>query len=194
MPLTVGAVRVALAAALLLLVVRFATGTRFVRLARVPLAVGARGVAGFGCVSSPPFTTTDSRWARSLHSALRLLSPDSAIGSSTAPSRTCMGNRYDARCGKRSVDGAELAWLTGAESLAMAAWLGAVPTALAYILFALGLRFLPASHVAALTLVKPVTAAALGALVLGERPAGRALVGITLVIVGLAVLARSGST
>ena len=86
----------------------------------------------------------------------------------------------------------ELGWLTSAEGLAMAAWLGAVPTALAYILFAHGLRLLPASDVATLTLAEPVTAAALGAVVLGERPGGPALVGITLVIAGLAVLAVRG--
>ena len=52
----------------------------------------------------------------------------------------------------------------------MALWLGAVPTALAYILFASGLRHLPANEVATLTLAEPVTAALLGAVVLGERP------------------------
>ena len=86
----------------------------------------------------------------------------------------------------------ELGWLTSTEGLAIAAWLGAVPTALAYILFAQSLRLLAASDVATLTLAEPVTAAALGAVVPGERPGGRAVVGITLVIAGLAVLAARG--
>lgn len=85
-----------------------------------------------------------------------------------------------------------LEWLTTPEGLTMAVWLGAVPTALAYILFAHGLRLLPANEVATLTLVEPVTAAALGAMVLGERPSTQAVLGIALVIAGLAVLAVRG--
>jgi DME family drug/metabolite transporter len=86
----------------------------------------------------------------------------------------------------------DLDWLTSADGLAMALWLGAVPTALAYILFAHGLRLLPASEVATLTLAEPVTAATLGAIVLGERPGALAVAGIVLVIAGLAVLAVRG--
>ncbi|MGE5635860.1 MAG: hypothetical protein ACM3UV_02795 [Nocardioidaceae bacterium] len=65
----------------------------------------------------------------------------------------------------------------------MAVWLGAVSTALAYIRFAHGLRLIPASGVATLTLAEPVTAAALG-----ERPGAPAVAGIALVIMGLAAL------
>lgn len=80
-------------------------------------------------------------------------------------------------------------WLSSAGGIAMAVWLGAVPTAIAYILFASGLRHLPANEVATLTLAEPVTAALLGALVLGERPGAVALGGIALILAGLAVLA-----
>jgi DME family drug/metabolite transporter len=80
-------------------------------------------------------------------------------------------------------------WLTSAGGVAMAVWLGAVPTAIAYILFASGLRHLPANEVATLTLAEPVTAALLGAVVLGERPGAVALGGIALILAGLAVLA-----
>ena len=86
----------------------------------------------------------------------------------------------------------DLGWLASAEGLAMALWLGAVPTALAYVLFARGLRLLPAGEVATLTLAEPVTAAALGAIVLDERPGPLAVTGIALVIAGLAVLALRG--
>jgi DME family drug/metabolite transporter len=86
----------------------------------------------------------------------------------------------------------DLGWAGRGDGIAMALWLGAVPTALAYLLFARGLRHLPAGDVATLTLAEPVTAAFLGAVVLGERPGGVALVGIGLVLAGLAVLARSG--
>src|SRR4051812_10487464 len=73
--------------------------------------------------------------------------------------------------------------------VALAVYLGAVPTALAYVLFARGLRHLPAGEVATLTLAEPLTAAALGAIVLGERPGAIALVGFALVLAGFAVLA-----
>ena len=88
--------------------------------------------------------------------------------------------------------GGNLDWFTSGDGLAMVLWLGAVPTALAYILFAHGLRLLPAGEVATLTLAEPVTAAALGALVLGERPGLLAVAGIALVIAGLVVLALRG--
>lgn len=86
----------------------------------------------------------------------------------------------------------DVGWLTSGEGVAMALWLGAVPTALAYIMFAHGLRLLQASEVATLTLAEPVTAAALGAVLLGERPGPLAVAGIALVIAGLAVLAVRG--
>jgi DME family drug/metabolite transporter len=73
--------------------------------------------------------------------------------------------------------------------LALAVYLGAVPTALAYVLFARGLRHLPAGEVATLTLAEPVTATALGVAVLGERPGTIAVLGVLLVLAGLAVLA-----
>ncbi len=73
--------------------------------------------------------------------------------------------------------------------VALAVYLGAVPTALAYVLFARGLRHLPAGEVATLTLAEPVTATALGIVVLGERPGAAAAVGVLLVLAGLAVLA-----
>lgn len=85
----------------------------------------------------------------------------------------------------------DLDWLATPGGAAMALWLAAVPTALAYILFAHGLRLLPASEVATLTLAEPVTAVSLGAVVLGERPGALAVVGIALVSAGLAVLSPS---
>jgi DME family drug/metabolite transporter len=83
----------------------------------------------------------------------------------------------------------DLSWVATAGGAAMALWLGAVPTALAYILFASGLRHLPAGDVATLTLAEPVTAALLGAVVLGERPGAIAVAGIVIILAALAVLA-----
>lgn len=79
--------------------------------------------------------------------------------------------------------------LASAGGVALAIYLGAIPTALAYVLFARGLRHLPAGEVATLTLAEPVTAAALAAVVLGERPGILALGGVVVVLAGLAVLA-----
>jgi drug/metabolite transporter, DME family len=79
--------------------------------------------------------------------------------------------------------------LFSAEGLALAAYLGAMTTTLAYILFATGLRQIGASETATLTLAEPVTAMALGVAVLGERPGAVAVAGAALVLAGLALLA-----
>jgi DME family drug/metabolite transporter len=253
-PLTVGAVRVALGAALLLLAVRLAGGGASVRLARRPLAVGGLGVAGYqlcffaavddtgvavGTVaalgSAPAFaglggwlvdrTKPGGAWAVATALAgggVGLMALSGAAADGSAPGVVLAlgaGASYAVftLASKRLLDAGaavervmagvfalgavllgpvlvvgDLDWLTGADGAAMALWLGAVPTALAYILFARGLRLLPASDVATLTLAEPVTAAALGAIVLGERPGALAAAGIVLVIAGLAVLALRG--
>jgi DME family drug/metabolite transporter len=71
----------------------------------------------------------------------------------------------------------------------MALFLGAVPTALAYVLFARGLRRLTPGETATLTLAEPLTATGLGLLVLGERPGAVVAVGAGLVLAGLLALA-----
>jgi DME family drug/metabolite transporter len=83
----------------------------------------------------------------------------------------------------------DIGWLSGADGIAMVLFLGLVPTGIAYLLFARGLRALPAGEVATLTLAEPVTAALLGAVVLGERPGLLAVGGIALILGGLAMLA-----
>ncbi len=83
----------------------------------------------------------------------------------------------------------DAAWLATGDGLALALFLGAVPTAAAYLLFAAGLRRMRSGEAATLTLAEPVTAALLGAAVLGERPGAGALVGIAIVLAGIALLA-----
>jgi DME family drug/metabolite transporter len=73
--------------------------------------------------------------------------------------------------------------------LTLVLYLGAIPTALAYVLFARGLERTGASETATLTLAEPLTAAALGVIALGERPGLAAAAGAALVMGGLAVLA-----
>jgi DME family drug/metabolite transporter len=79
--------------------------------------------------------------------------------------------------------------LLTANGLALAAYLGVVTTAVAYVLFAKGLQRIGASETATLTLAEPVTAMALGFAVLGERPGAVAVAGAALVLAGLALLA-----
>jgi drug/metabolite transporter, DME family len=82
----------------------------------------------------------------------------------------------------------DLGWVVTWSGLLTVLWLGAVPTALAYWLFARGLRRLPAAEVATLTLAEPVTAALLGVAVLGEPVTVGLLLGGVLVVASLAVL------
>ena len=72
---------------------------------------------------------------------------------------------------------------------ALALYLGAIPTALAYVLFARGLERIGAGETATLTLAEPLTAALLGVVALGERPSLLAAAGAALVLSGLAALA-----
>jgi DME family drug/metabolite transporter len=76
--------------------------------------------------------------------------------------------------------------------LAMAAYLAAVPTALAYVLFSRGLRQMSSGETATLVLAEPLTAAVLGVVALGEHPSPTAGIGALLVLAGLLVLAAPG--
>jgi drug/metabolite transporter, DME family len=80
-------------------------------------------------------------------------------------------------------------WLLQPGGAALALFLGIVPTALAYLLFAHGLRRLSASETATLTLAEPLTAGVLGAVVLAEQLTAASAVGAGLVLAGMLVLA-----
>jgi drug/metabolite transporter, DME family len=87
-------------------------------------------------------------------------------------------------------------FLVDPAGLGMAVYLGAIPTALAYVLFARGLRSLSSGETATLVLAEPLTAALLGVVALGEQPSLTAAVGAALVLAGLVILAagvRRGS-
>ena len=75
------------------------------------------------------------------------------------------------------------------DGIALLLYLGALPTALAYVLFARGLERIGAGETATLTLAEPLTAALLGVIALGERPSASGAAGAALVLAGLAVLA-----
>jgi drug/metabolite transporter, DME family len=250
-PLTVGAVRIAVGAALLVAVQRLVAREHAGRWARGPLLVAALGVAAYQlcffaavkdtgvavgtvvALGSAPALAGAGAWlldrrapGRAWAIATALASAGVALlalgggGSEVSPPGVLLavgaGGSYAAftLASKRLLDAGhgvepvmaatfgfgavllvpvllvgDLSWLGSAGGVAMALWLGAIPTALAYLLFARGLRHLPANEVATLTLAEPVTAAALGAIVLGERPGAVAVAGIVLVLAGLAVLA-----
>lgn len=76
-------------------------------------------------------------------------------------------------------------WILSPAGLAVALELGLGATALAYILFASGLSRVSVSTAATLTLAEPLTAGLLGVLVLGERLSPVAVVGMSLLVVGL---------
>jgi DME family drug/metabolite transporter len=84
----------------------------------------------------------------------------------------------------------DLSWVLTFSGLQMAFWLGMVPTAIAYLAYASGLRSVRAHEASTLILAEPITATLLGAIVLGERPAFIAWVGAGIIFAGLVLLAR----
>jgi DME family drug/metabolite transporter len=79
--------------------------------------------------------------------------------------------------------------LVSARGAALALYLGVLPTAVAYIAYARGLRHVSAAESTTLVLAEPLTATALGALVLDERVGFAAGAGAALVLAGLIALA-----
>jgi len=79
----------------------------------------------------------------------------------------------------------DLGWIRSASGIGVAIHLGVVATAVAYALFATGLRTTPAATAATLTLGEPLTATLLGVVVLGERPGLTAWIGAALIALGL---------
>jgi DME family drug/metabolite transporter len=80
-------------------------------------------------------------------------------------------------------------WLFTPGGLLVAAHLGVLATGLSYALFGRGLRTVKVSTTTTLTLAEPLTAALLGIFVLGEKLTLFALLGISLIFVGLVILA-----
>lgn len=83
----------------------------------------------------------------------------------------------------------DLGWLTSPSGAIMTLHLGLVATALAYVLFSIGLRFTTASTAATASLFEPATAGLLGVVVLGEALAASSWVGLVLILASLGILA-----
>jgi drug/metabolite transporter, DME family len=87
-----------------------------------------------------------------------------------------------------------LGWLLTVRGAAVSLHLGLVTTAVAYLLYARGLRTTPVPVAVTLGLAEPAVATLLAVVVLGERLSGTAVAGLILIGLALAVLAApSGS-
>jgi drug/metabolite transporter, DME family len=75
--------------------------------------------------------------------------------------------------------------------LLMVAHLGIVTVAVGYVLFTRGLTGVGVAAAGTLTLAEPATATLCGIAILGERPGGAALVGLSLVAAGIVLLVTS---
>lgn len=84
-----------------------------------------------------------------------------------------------------------LAWLGTPRGLGLAFHLGVLTIGLAYWLYGLGLRHLTVPTVVTLNLAEPLTAAALGVAVLGERLGPRGWAGAAVIVAGLLLASRS---
>jgi DME family drug/metabolite transporter len=85
--------------------------------------------------------------------------------------------------------------VAGPTAWALLAYLGVVPTALAYVLYVAGLRTTPVTVSSVLTLVEPLTATLLGVLAFGDRLGLAGAAGAVLLLGAVALLAlttRSG--
>lgn len=83
----------------------------------------------------------------------------------------------------------DLSWLKQVHGIAAAFHLGLIATALAYLLFARGLRLIPVANAVTLSLAEPLTAALLGLLLLREQITMISLMGMALLFAGLLILA-----
>jgi DME family drug/metabolite transporter len=85
-------------------------------------------------------------------------------------------------------------WVLTTGGISLGLWLGIVTVALAYGAYASGLARLEPRETTMITLAEPVVATVLGALVLDERPAALAWMGIVVVIVALAYESLNNSS
>ncbi|WP_203136042.1 DMT family transporter [Microbacterium sp. JZ31] len=83
----------------------------------------------------------------------------------------------------------DVGWIADPRGALMSLWLGLATVTAAYALFTWGLGGLKAATAATLTLGEPLTASVLGIVVLGERLAPLAAVGLVVLGAGLALLA-----
>ena len=79
-------------------------------------------------------------------------------------------------------------WIATRDGVGVVLHLGVIATGLSYALFGRGLRTISVAETATLSLTEPLTAAALGLLILGEQLTPMAFTGAVLLLAGLTVL------
>jgi DME family drug/metabolite transporter len=82
-------------------------------------------------------------------------------------------------------------WVTDSAGALVALYLGVATVGLAYTLYGYALRHLPAPTVVTLTLLEPITAATLGAVIVHEQILAIGWVGVGLVLAGLTLVGTS---
>jgi DME family drug/metabolite transporter len=87
----------------------------------------------------------------------------------------------------------DLRWLSQPAGIGVVLHLGLMATALAYLLFGLGLSLTPVATAVTLSLAEPMTAGLLGLILLGETFTPLAGLGIGLVFFGLVILSLPGT-
>ena len=92
-----------------------------------------------------------------------------------------------------AVLGGGLRFQPGLVSIGLLAALGIGPTAVAYTLYFRGLRKAPASTAALLSLIEPLTAAVLAALVLGDRLSATGIAGAVMLLAAVIRTVRADS-
>ncbi len=88
--------------------------------------------------------------------------------------------------------GQDLEWVATAGGSIVVLHLGVLATAVAYLLFATGLESTRSTTATTLTLGEPMTAALLGVVAVGERPALLGWLGFVLVLIALIAVATEG--
>lgn len=85
----------------------------------------------------------------------------------------------------------DVSWAASSDGAATVLYLGVATVGIAYTLYGFALRHLPTPTVITLTLLEPITAALLAAVVVHERLQLSGWVGVALALVGLATVARA---
>lgn len=85
----------------------------------------------------------------------------------------------------------DMSWITEVRGIGVSLHLGIIATALAYFLYAQGLREVKSSTAVTLVLAEPMTAALLGVFLVGETLSITAWIGIAFILLGIIVLIRA---
>lgn len=154
----------------------------------------ALGIAGVGLIALAPAETANllgliAAGGAGLAFAVYILASRRVVGLSHPVGGMALVFALAALLSLPLLPWIRLGWLATPSGILMALHLGLVATALAYVLFAIGLRSTPAAPAATASLSEPLMATLLGVIVLGETPGATAWAGMGLILLGLVALA-----